>query len=258
MGSAATINSGAARAFTIPTDAPEADGTIAWNATTLVVVELRAGEATGIGYTYGHSVSAAVARELIEKHCIGHDPIDTNALFAAMRISQRNYGAEGIGATALSAVDIAIWDLKAKLTNLPLASLLGSVRKAVPVYGSGGFTSYTDDQLREQLAGWIAQGIPRVKMKVGTHPDQDSHRMAVARKAIGSDAELFIDANGAYSRKQALYFAELARGEQNVIWFEEPVSSDDLAGLHLLRNRAPAGMEIAAGEYGWNASILAG
>jgi L-alanine-DL-glutamate epimerase-like enolase superfamily enzyme len=253
---AVTIDSGNARAFTIPTDAPEADGTIAWNATTLVIVELRAAGTTGIGYTYGHNASAAVARDLIEKHCIGGDPMDTNAFFSAMRISQRNYGAEGIGATALSAVDIAIWDLKAKLINLPLASLLGTVRQLAPVYGSGGFTSYTDDELLKQLAGWIAQGIPRVKMKVGTDPDQDGHRMAIAREAIGDEAKLFIDANGAYSRKQALYVAERAHAEQNITWFEEPVSSDDLAGLNLLRNRAPAGMDIAAGEYGWNAAYL--
>jgi L-alanine-DL-glutamate epimerase-like enolase superfamily enzyme len=256
MASEATINDGSARAFTIPTDAAEADGTITWKSSTLVVVKLHAGAATGIGYTYGHSASAAVARELIENHCIGQEPMDTNALFTAMRISQRNYGAEGIGATALSAVDIALWDLKAKLLNLPLGSLLGTVRKAAPVYGSGGFTSYTDTQLQEQLSGWIAQGIPRVKMKIGTHPEDDPRRIAIARKAIGNDAELFIDANGAYSRKQALHFAELARAEQDVTWFEEPVSSDDLEGLRLLRDRAPAGMDIAAGEYGWNAMYL--
>ena len=252
-----TISAGTARAFTIPTDGPEADGTIAWNSTTLIVVELAAGATTGIGYSYGHRVSASVARELIHKHLVGHDSMETNALFAAMRTSQRNYGAEGIGATALSALDIALWDLKARVINVPLATLLGTVRKAAPVYGSGGFTSYTDAQLREQLAAWIGQGIPRVKMKIGTHPEQDARRMAAARQAIGADAELFIDANGAFSRKQALYFAELARSQQGVTWFEEPVSSDDLAGLRLLRDRVPPGMDIAAGEYGWNSMYLA-
>lgn len=251
-----TIRSGTARAYTIPTDAPEADGTIAWDSTTLIVVELHAEGLTGIGYTYAHKTAAIVAQELIDKHCVEHDPLHVNALFAAMRRSQRNYGAEGIAATALSAVDIALWDLKAKMLNVSLASLLGPVRDSAPVYGSGGFTTYTDDQLTAQLSGWMQQGIPRVKMKIGTHPEQDAHRMAIARRAIGSDAELFIDANGAYSRKQALYFAELAHSEHNVTWFEEPVSSDDLAGLHLLRNRAPAGMDIAAGEYGWNTLYL--
>ena len=256
MDAEGSIRSGTARAYTIPTDAPEADGTIAWNSTTLVVVELHAASAMGIGYTYAHRTAAIVARELIEKHCINQNAVDINAIFAAMRKSQRNYGAEGIGATALSAIDIALWDLKSKLFKQPLSSFLGPMRKAAPVYGSGGFTTYTDAQLSEQLSGWISQGIPRVKMKIGTHPDQDPHRIAAARKAIGDDAELFIDANGAYSRKQALYVAELAHTEQNVTWFEEPVSSDDLSGLHLLRDRAPAPMDIAAGEYGWSAMYL--
>jgi L-alanine-DL-glutamate epimerase-like enolase superfamily enzyme len=256
MAAEATIRSGTARAYTIPTDEPEADGTIAWNSTTLVVVELHAADATGIGYTYAHRSAAIVARELIDKYCVNQSPLDTNKLFAAMRNSQRNYGSEGIGATALSAVDIALWDLKAKLFNQSLAGLLGPTRDAAPVYGSGGFTTYTDAQLHNQLADWVSQGIPRVKMKIGTHPDQDPHRIAVARDAIGDEAHLFIDANGAYSRKHALYFAEFAHSEHNVTWFEEPVSSDDLAGLHLLRNRAPAAMEIAAGEYGWSAMYL--
>jgi L-alanine-DL-glutamate epimerase-like enolase superfamily enzyme len=246
------IRSGTARAYTIPTDAPEADGTIAWGSTTIIVVELRAGDVIGTGYTYAHKTAAIVAHELIEKHCLQRDPFHTNALFAAMRASQRNYGSEGIAATALSAIDIALWDLKARLVKISLAALLGPIRNAAPVYGSGGFTTYTDEELTRQLSGWAKQGIPRVKMKVGTHPEDDPRRIAVARKAIGAEAGLFIDANGAYSRKQALYFAELARAEHNVTWFEEPVSSDDLAGLHLLRNRAPAGMDIAAGEYGWN------
>ncbi len=256
MSAEATIRSGTARAYTIPTDSLEADGTFAWNSTTLVVVELHADDAVGMGYTYAHRTAAAVARELIERHCLGKSALDINSLFAAMRASQRNYGAEGIGATALSAVDIALWDLKGKLLNQSLASLLGLVRKVAPVYGSGGFTTYTYDQLSKQLSGWISQGIPRVKMKIGTHPDQDPHRISIARKAIGDSAELFIDANGAYSRKQALYFAQLARAEHNVTWFEEPVSSDDLDGLHLLRNRAPEGMDIAAGEFGWTAMYL--
>ncbi len=251
-----TILSGRARAYTIPTDAPEADGTIAWDSTTLIAVHLDAGDAQGFGYTYGHRTCAPVAEELIQKHCVGKDFLDTNALYSAMRRSQRNYGREGIGAAALSAVDMALWDLKARLLQQPLAKLLGIVREAAPVYGSGGFTTYSDTQLREQLAGWIEQGIPAVKMKIGTHPDQDPHRVALARKAIGEHAELFIDANGAYSRKQALLFAHKFRAEQNVAWFEEPVSSDDLAGLHLLRTQGPAGMDIAAGEYGWNAQYL--
>jgi len=162
----------------------------------------------------------------------------------------RNLGRPGICSMAISAVDCAIWDLKARLLGVPLVTLLGQVRDAASVYGSGGFTSYSDRRLAEQLSGWVKQGIPRVKMKIGRDANRDPERVRVAREAIGPEAELYVDANGAYSRKQALAQANLFT-EFDVRWFEEPVSSDDLEGLRLLRDRAPAMMEIAAGEYGY-------
>lgn len=90
-----------------------------------------------------------------------------------------------------------------------------------------------------------------VKMKVGRNPGEDPRRVAFAREAIGEQARLFVDANGAYTRKQALSLASQFH-EQNVTWFEEPVSSDDLEGLRMIRNRAPAGMDVAVGEYGYS------
>jgi L-alanine-DL-glutamate epimerase-like enolase superfamily enzyme len=120
----------------------------------------------------------------------------------------------------------------------------------VPIYGSGGFTSYSREQLTGQLSRWVEEdGCSWVKMKVGTEPERDPLRVKTARAAVGS-AGLFVDANGAYARKQALDFAERFT-EFDVSWFEEPVSSDDLEGLRLMRDRAPAHMEIAAGEYGY-------
>lgn len=162
----------------------------------------------------------------------------------------RNLGRPGISSMAISAIDIALWDLKARLLNLPLVTLMGSVRASIPVYGSGGFTSYTNEQLRDQLGGWVDSGIRAVKMKIGTHPREDLERVSVAREAIG-DAELFVDANGAYSRKQALSFAD-AFTDFGVSWFEEPVSSDDLEGLRMIRDHGPHSMDIAAGEYGYD------
>lgn len=152
---------------------------------------------------------------------------------------------------AISAVDCALWDLKARLLGVPLVTLLGQVREGAAIYASGGFTSYTDRQLADQLSGWVKQGIPRVKMKIGPDAKRSIERIRVAREAIGPDPELYVDANGAFSRKEALALAE--RFVQfEVRWFEEPVSSDDLTGLRLLRNRAPAFVEIAAGEYGYD------
>jgi L-alanine-DL-glutamate epimerase-like enolase superfamily enzyme len=152
---------------------------------------------------------------------------------------------------AIAAVDSAIWDLKASLLGLPLILLLGAAQPSARIYGSGGFTSYSVEQLQRQLGGWVDQGITAVKMKIGRRPDEDFARVKAAREAIGTDAALYVDANGAYSRKQALEMAQKFR-DAGVTWFEEPVTSDDLEGLRLIRDRAPAGMDIAAGEYGYD------
>jgi L-alanine-DL-glutamate epimerase-like enolase superfamily enzyme len=238
-------------AYRIPTDAPESDGTYAWQATTLVLVEAKAGGATGVGYSYADTAAAALIRDLLADVVRGRDAMAVPGAWSAMVAAIRNLGRPGVASMAISAVDSALWDLKAKLLGLPLVTLLGAVRDAAPVYGSGGFTSYSIGRLKEQLGGWVAAGIPRVKMKIGTHPGDDLGRVRAAREAIGPNAELFVDANGAYSRKQALAQAERF-AELGVSWFEEPVSSDDLDGLRLIRDRAPAGIEIAAGEYGYD------
>ena len=240
-------------AYTVPTDAPEADGTLAWDSTTIVVVHAHGGGETGLGYTYADVSTAKLISSKLAGIVRGADALDPQVCWARMVEQIRNLGRPGICSMAVSAVDVALWDLKARLLGLPLCKLLGMAHRSVPVYGSGGFTSYANRRLQEQLAGWVAEGIPRVKMKVGSSPDTDPERVSCAREAIGPDAELFVDANGAYSRKQALELAGRFWGEARVSWFEEPVSSDDLAGLALLRDRAPAGMEIAAGEYGYDA-----
>jgi L-alanine-DL-glutamate epimerase-like enolase superfamily enzyme len=238
-------------AYKIPTDFPEADGTYAWDSTTLVVVEVTAGGTTGLGYTYADTATAQLIKDTLAAVVRGHNAMDVPGCWEAMVHKIRNLGRPGISSMAISAVDVALWDLKARLLDVSLVTLLGAVRGAVPVYGSGGFTSYPIDKLQKQLGGWVEQGIPRVKMKIGTHPADDLDRVRAARETIGPDAALYVDANGAYSRKQALAQAQAFR-EYGVVWFEEPVSSDDLEGLHLIRDRAPGGMDIAAGEYGYD------
>jgi L-alanine-DL-glutamate epimerase-like enolase superfamily enzyme len=249
-GSAAAIERIAAHAYRIPTDAPEADGTIAWDATTLIVAEASAGGETGLGYTYSGAGVAGLIDEVLAPVVAGKDAFAVPACFEAMVKAVRNLGWRGLCASAISAVDVGLWDLKARLLGVSLADLFGLARESVPIYGSGGFTCYSDDRLREQLSGWVERdGCRFVKMKIGAEPERDFGRVRAAREAIGS-AELFIDANGAYSRKQALAFAERA-ADLGVSWFEEPVSSDDLDGLRLMRDRAPATIDIAAGEYGY-------
>jgi L-alanine-DL-glutamate epimerase-like enolase superfamily enzyme len=238
-------------AYTIPTDTPEADGTISWDKTTMVLVEVTGGGKRGLGYSYADVPTAKLVQDKLAKHVEGKDVMNVPGIWETMVREIRNLGRPGICSMAVSAVDSALWDLKARVLDLPLAALLGKAHDGAPVYGSGGFTTYSIEQLQRQLAGWVAEGIPRVKMKIGTHPEDDVARVRAAREAIGPDAHLMVDANGAYSRKQALEFAEKF-AEYHVIWFEEPVSSDDLEGLHLIRDRAPAGMQIAAGEYGYD------
>jgi L-alanine-DL-glutamate epimerase-like enolase superfamily enzyme len=246
-----TIEKVEAMAFEIPTDAPESDGTLAWDSTTLVVVRAHAGGRTGIGYTYAGPAAAHLVTGKLAGVVQGQDALTPVARWAEMQHQVRNLGKPGLVAEAISAVDIALWDLAARLNEVPLAVAAGAVHDTTPIYGSGGFTSYDDKQLTTQLTNWVDAGIPRVKMKVGRDPAADEHRVKTARRAIGADVELFTDANGAWSRKEALFWADKL-AEYGVRWLEEPVSSDDLAGLRLLRDRGPAGMDIAAGEYGYH------
>ncbi len=244
-------------AYRIPTDAPEADGSFAWTATTLVVVQVEGGGKTGIGYTYSDASLVPLIARTLNKAVQGLDAMDPQAAWRAMRKAVRNLGRDGLVATAISAIDAALWDLKAKLLDLPLARLLGRYRDGIAIYGSGGFTSYDDDQSRTQLSNWVRRdGCRWVKMKIGTHPGQDPHRVAVARRAVGDDIGLFVDANGAFGVKQAIAMARLLASEQGVSWFEEPVTSDDLAGLRRVRDGVPATLEVAAGEYAYDLTYV--
>lgn len=244
-----------ASAYKIPTDKPEADGTIAWDSTTLVVVEVSGGNLIGLGYSYADASITALIDTTLAKTIDGLDAMDPQAAWRAMQRAVRNLGREGLAATAISAVDAALYDLKARILDLPLATLLGAYRDAVTIYGSGGFTSYSDGELETQLADWVSgDGCAFVKMKVGTDPDDDPRRVALAKAAIG-EATLFVDANGAYSVKQALTLAAHF-ADENVGWFEEPVSSDDLRGLRAVRERSPVEMDIAAGEYAYTISYV--
>jgi L-alanine-DL-glutamate epimerase-like enolase superfamily enzyme len=136
--------------------------------------------------------------------------------------------------------------------GLPLHHLLGAARTAVPLYGSGGFTSYDEHQLTRQLSGWVDDGLRRVKIKIGEswgHEERrDLARVRQARSVIGDDVELFVDANGGYNIGQAVRLAPQL-DDLDVRWFEEPVSSDDLAGLRQVRQHSRA--DVAAGEYGY-------
>lgn len=238
-------------AYQVPTESLESDGTLVWNSTTLVLVEAHAGGKIGLGYTYAAPAAGRLIRDLLAESVLRIDAMAVPAAWLAMNRAVRNLGRQGLSAGAIAAVDVALWDLKARLLDLPLVALIGPVRESIPVYGSGGFTSYSIEELQSQFHAWVESGITQVKMKVGSNPNADIDRVCAARESIGTKTKLFVDANGAYTRKQALAKAE-AFADFDVCWFEEPVSSDDLEGLRLMRDRAPAAMDIAAGEYGYD------
>ena len=239
-------------AYEIPTDEPESDGTLEWDSTTAIVVEAFNGRESGLGYTYGDRAVATLIESKLADVVRGADAMHPPAVWVEMRRELRNAGQPGLGAMAVSAVDMALWDLKARLLGLPLADALPRFRDSVPVYGSGGFTSYDADALREQARGWVRAGMRSVKIKVGRDPDADPERVKVVRDVIGPDVELMVDANGAYrSAAEALEHAERFR-ELGVVWLEEPLPNDDLAGLRQVRRGRPPGIEIAGGEYNWS------
>jgi len=245
-----------AAAYTVPTDAPEGDGTLAWDHTTMVVVHARAGDRVGTGWTWAPAAAAAVVHELLEPVVLGRDALAPAAAQEAMLRAGRNAGRGGLVAMAVSAVDIALWDLGARLLDLPLHRWWGGEARPVPVYGSGGFTTYDDDRLRSQVRGWLALGLGAVKIKIGeswgAREARDLERTALVRDLVddltgpGAGTEVFVDANGAYSPGQARRVGRDLDG-LGVSWFEEPVSSEDLAGLASVR--AAVAADVAAGEY---------
>jgi L-alanine-DL-glutamate epimerase-like enolase superfamily enzyme len=256
-----TVAEVTAAAYTVPTDSPEGDGTLTWDSTTLVVVEARAGDAVGTGWTWAPAAAAQIVRDLLAPVATGRSALAPRAAHAAMARAVRNAGRPGLVAMALSAVDIALWDLGARLLDLPLLTWWGAEAEPVPVYGSGGFTTYSDQQLRGQLTGWLELGLPRVKIKIGESwgrcEARDFERTALARRLVGDSVELYVDANGAYRAGQAARIGH-ALDDLDVRWFEEPVSSEDTAGLAYVRSRVRA--DVAAGEYAWtlaDAALLA-
>jgi L-alanine-DL-glutamate epimerase-like enolase superfamily enzyme len=243
-----------ATALSVPTDGPggvESDGTLSWDATGVVLVEVEADGVTGLGWTYADAAAAALVEGKLTAALRGRDPDDVGAAWMAMRRAVRNDGATGLVACAVSALDVALWDRFARARDTPLAVALGAFGDTVPVYGSGGFCNYDDDRLRDQLAGWAAAGMGMVKMKVGADREADHHRVAVARAAVGDGVQLFVDANGAYDRREAVRCAHAFAAQADVRWLEEPVSSHDRDGLRFVRDHAPAGLAVAAGEYAW-------
>ncbi|AFM19931.1 enolase superfamily enzyme related to L-alanine-DL-glutamate epimerase [Mycolicibacterium chubuense NBB4] len=236
--------------YRVPTEGPEADGTLRWDATTVVVVHVHAAGVEGLGWTYSSPAAAAVITHHLRDVVVGRDAADLPGAFDAMNRACRNLGTRGLVAQAVSAVDIALWDLRAHLRDLPLATLFGRCHSAVPIYGSGGFTNLDDAELAKQVDEWRDAGCTAMKIKIGqcwgSDTERDLARVNRLRELAGETVELMVDANGAYSAGQARRVGA-ALDRLGVTWFEEPVSSDDTEGLAAVRSAVRC--DVAAGEY---------
>ncbi|BBX08218.1 enolase C-terminal domain-like protein [Mycolicibacterium aichiense] len=250
MTAAPTIERVTVSTYRFPAPHPESDGTLTWDATTAVAAEVHAGNVEGLGWTYSGTAAAAVIVDNLTPAIRGRDTFDIEGAWSAMHRACRNLGTKGLVMQAISAVDIALWDLKARLLAVPVTTLFGQVRDRVPIYGSGGFTSSTDTEIAQDVAAWRAAGCRSMKIKIGkafgSDVEWDVRRAALLREIAGPDIELMVDANGAYTCGQAKRVGE-ELADLGLRWFEEPVSSDDKAGLADLRGAVTA--DVAAGEY---------
>jgi L-alanine-DL-glutamate epimerase-like enolase superfamily enzyme len=202
------------------------------------------------GFGVGIPESKATIEGPLKNVLVGQDPLCHEKLWEDMFWKVRGYGRKGIAFCAISSLDIALWDLKAKVFGVPLYRLLGPYTDTVPIYGSGGWTSFDEAELVREQTGYVERGIPRVKMKVaidfGKDEAQDIRRLAAVRKAVGDDVEIFVDANNGYYARQAIAMSK--RFEQyDVRWFEEPVLADDIQGLATI-SRATT-IPVATGEH---------
>ena len=218
----------------------------------------------GLGMTYSSPGVKDVVESALMQILIGRDPMDTEKIWDDMLWKVRSYGRKGVALCAISAVDIALWDLKAKFLNLPLYKLLGAYTNSVPVYGSGGWTNLTKSELIQEMTDYVESGIPRVKMKVGKNfgncEREDIERVEAVRDAIGYDIALYIDANNGYRKKQAIYMAKEFEQFQ-VGWLEEPLIPDDVDGMSEIARSTT--IPIASGEleytkYGFKELIYRG
>jgi D-arabinonate dehydratase len=205
-------------------------------------------EGLGVG---GGAMSAKVLIESsLKPLLIGQDPLAIEKLWDDMFWQVRGVGRKGIAFCAISAVDTALWDLKAKFFNVPLYKLLGAYTDTVPIYGSGGWTHFNLDELLAEQTGYVEQGMKSVKMKVGKDfgrsEREDIERLAAVRAAVGDDIEVLIDANNGYYAKQAIRMAREFE-PYHVGWFEEPVLADDIDCLAAVA--AAIDIPVATGEH---------
>ena len=216
----------------------------------IALVKVVADDGTyGWGEGYGPATVVKAGIEFLAPLVVGEDPLQVEAIWSKMHLRSLDYARRGVLVAAISAIDIALWDLRGKLLGQPVSVLLGGRRREqVRVYATGLYFSKTDDQvgaLVEEAQLYAAQGFSAIKMKVGLGVQTDLRHVRAVRQAIGDDIELMVDANHAYSLSEALTFARLIE-PLGISFFEEPLSPEDYHGYRELRRQTP--IAIAGGE----------
>lgn len=204
----------------------------------------------GVGFSYskraGGPAQYAHAKE-VAGLLVGEDPADIPRLYERLLWAGASVGRSGLATQALAALDVALWDLKAKRADLPLAKLIGAHRDSVRTYNtSGGFLSAPLEEVRENAARSLEAGIGGIKIKVG-HPDAavDRARVEAVRETIGEDTPLMVDANQQWDRPAALRMGRWLE-QFDLVWIEEPLDAYDVEGHRQLADALDT--PIATGE----------
>jgi D-galactarolactone cycloisomerase len=204
---------------------------------------------SGWGEAFGPAHMSAGALETIRSMVLGRDPFATETMWNDLYGRYREHGRIGPFMDAMSAIDIALWDIKGKALNLPIHRLLGGpIRLEVPVYASGLFRQQGGNAayyLAEEARAYVKEGYRAVKMKVGYGVEEDMIGVNAVRDAIGPDITLMVDANEAYDASTAIRLGRLM-APYDIGWFEEPVPPEDLDGYCDVRRGQP--IPVAGGE----------
>lgn len=233
----------------VPISPPIADATHVLRFMDLILVEVRAGEFCGssdmLSFDYGPAVLKGLIDQELKRHVLGMDADDIRAIYETNLRATEYIGREGVAMWGTAAIDVALWDLLARRLGVPVSLLFGANTRAVPVYGSGGWISYTDEQLADEVSRYVSRGFAGVKIKIGGDEDRDVERVRAVRRAIGPNRKLMVDANQGLTVARALRLARRLE-EFRLEWFEEPFPKDDLESYARLANATE--IPLAAGE----------
>lgn len=238
------------RAYSAPYVSPISNGKYTYSATEIVVCEVLTDDGvTGIGWAHGSNLVVDTMLSLRER-VLGQDPYNVERIWDMMYLP-KVYGRKGFEMRAISAVDIALWDIMGKVAGRSVRQLLGGYSDSIPAYIAGGYYQLGKgyDGLREEMRNNLASGAKAIKMKIGAVSiNEDLERVDIVRETIGPDIKLLVDANNAYNRIEALKMGR-ELDKRNIFWFEEPLHPDDLEGCAELCRKIDTPVAVGENEY---------